>query len=130
MDELRFTIPLKPVTKKNSEVRTKSGGVIPSKAYRRYEKDAAMLIPHWARRHIDKAVNVQAVYYCPINYYAPGCKARIDITNLHNALHDTLVAAGVIADDNCRIVYSTDGSRVRYDKKNPRTEVIITEAEP
>jgi len=129
MEELRFSIPLNPVTKKNSNVRTKQGGIIASKAYRRYEKEAVLLIPHWAKKHISTPVNIKATYYTKIDYFAPGRKARIDLTNLHNALHDTLVAAGVLADDNCTIAYSTDGSRVRHDKKNPRTEVVITEAE-
>lgn len=129
MGELRFEIPLNPVTKKNSNVRTKQGGIIASKAYRHYEKDAVLLIPGWAKKRISRPVNVRAIYYTKIDYFAPGRKARIDLQNLHNALADTLVAAGVLADDNCTIVYSMDGSRVRHDKKNPRTEVVITEAE-
>ena len=36
-----------------------------------------------------------------------------------------LVKYGVIEDDNSRIIVSMDGSRVRYDKENPRTEVTI-----
>ena len=34
----------------------------------------------------------------------------------------------VIEDDNSKIVVSTDGSRVRYAKFNPRTEVEITDS--
>lgn len=49
MEELRFSIPLNPVTKKNSNVRTKNGMIIASKAYRHYEKEAVLLIPHWAK---------------------------------------------------------------------------------
>ena len=45
--------------------------------------------------------------------------------NLHSALHDVLVEVGVLEDDNSQIVVSTDGSRVLYDKHNPRTEVEI-----
>ena len=29
--------------------------------------------------------------------------------------------------DNSKVVVMMDGSRVSYDKKNPRTEIIITE---
>ena len=39
---------------------------------------------------------------------------------------DVLVKAGTLKDDSCSIVVSTDGSRVFYDKENPRTEVEIT----
>ena len=90
---MRFAIPLNPVTKKNSNVRTKSGVTIASKAYRQYEKDAVRLIPGWAKAGINYRVNVKAVYYMKTDYYAPERKARIDISNLHNALYDTLVAA-------------------------------------
>ena len=124
---MTFTIPLNPVTKKNSGVRTRDGRQLPSKAYQRYEKDAVKLIPGWAKKRIAYRVNIMATYYLKTDYYAPKCKAVIDITNLHNALCDMLVTAGVLADDNCRIVYSMDGSTVQHDKKNPRTEVTITE---
>ena len=124
---LEFSICLNPVTKKNSGVRTKTGISLPSKAYRHYEKDALKIIPPRARQHINYPVNVQALYYMRTDYYAPDRKARIDIQNLHNALADLLVVAGVVEDDNCRIIYSMDGSRVLHDKRNPRTEVTITE---
>jgi Holliday junction resolvase RusA-like endonuclease len=54
---------------------------------------------------------------------------RVDLCNLHAALHDILVKYQVIEDDNSKIVVSTDGSRVLYDKDHPRTEVVITEVE-
>ena len=46
--------------------------------------------------------------------------------NLLESVDDALVAAGVLADDNSQIIVSHDGSRVLYDKDNPRTEVSIT----
>jgi hypothetical protein len=36
-----------------------------------------------------------------------------------------LVKYGAIIDDNSLIVTSMDGSRVYYDKENPRTEIYI-----
>ena len=33
-------------------------------------------------------------------------------------------------DDNRNIIASTDGSRVYWDKTNPRVEITITDAEP
>jgi Holliday junction resolvase RusA-like endonuclease len=124
---MEFTIALNPVTKKNSNVRTKSGVQLASKAYRQYEKDAVRLIPAFAKKKIASRVNVKAIYYTKIDYYAEGRKARIDLQNLHNALADVLVAAGVVEDDNCRIIFSMDGSCVKHDKLHPRTEVEITE---
>ena len=54
-------------------------------------------------------------------------KRRVDLTNLMEATHDILVHCGVLADDNSKIIVSVDGSRVEYDKNNPRTEIEITE---
>ena len=36
-----------------------------------------------------------------------------------------MVTCGLLADDNRDIIAGTDGSRVYYDKENPRTEVEI-----
>ena len=70
---------------------------------------------------ISRPINIKAIYYMPT-------RRVVDITNLHSALHDVLVHYQVIEDDNCKIVVSTDGSRVRYSKENPRTEVEITDS--
>ena len=71
---------------------------------------------------IESRINVMAVYYMPNN-------RRVDLTNLHEALHDILVHYKVIKDDNCKIIVSTDGSYVDVDKWHPRTEVTITDLE-
>ena len=49
----------------------------------------------------------------------------MDLVNLQEATLDVLVKYGVILDDNSNIVASMDGSRVLYDKNNPRTEIDI-----
>lgn len=122
---LEMVIPVNPVTKKNSGQMTKTGLLLPSKAYRHYEHDALKLITGDKKLHISEKVNIKAVYYMKTDYYAPERKSKIDLTNLNSALHDILVAAGVLEDDNCTIAYSTDGSRVAHDKQNPRTEILI-----
>ena len=126
---IKFTIPVAPRTKKNhSEIRYRAGHpyIAPSKAYKDFEEKCCWLIPGSAKSlKIDYPVNVKAVYYVERN-------ARVDKTNLESALMDTLVAAGVLADDSAlkpAIVVSTDGSRVVYDKKNPRIEVEIERVE-
>lgn len=121
--EYRFIIPLPPVTKKNSLnifINKKTGKrfITPSDRYKQYEKDFLLLCPNLPM--IDYAVNVKALYYMP-------SKRKVDLINLHSALHDCLVKKGVLLDDNCAIIYSTDGSRVFYDKENPRTEVYINQ---
>ena len=111
-----------PITKKNSQQIIKAGNrrmVIPSPQYRAYERECLMQIPNKFKQRIDMAVNVQCVYYMPT-------RRRVDLVNLLEATCDILVAAGVLEDDNCRIVAAHDGSRVDHDKYNPRVEITIT----
>lgn len=120
MNEIKFTIPLNPVTKKNSQQIILVCGkprIIPSKKYKEYERDCMPFLTHV--EHVTGRLNVKAVYFMRT-------RRRVDLINLHEALHDILVKAGVLEDDNCKIIYSTDGSYVDYDKENPRTEVTIT----
>ena len=120
MNEIKFTIPLNPVTKKNSQQIILVCGkprIIPSKKYKEYERDCIPFLTHV--EHVTGRLNVKAVYFMRT-------RRRVDLINLHEALHDILVKAGVLEDDNCKIIYSTDGSYVDYDKENPRTEVTIT----
>jgi Holliday junction resolvase RusA-like endonuclease len=115
-----FTIPIAPVTKKNhgNIVPARNGRkrLVPSKPYKNYERAAEEFL---APLGIDRPVNVKALYYTKT-------KRKVDLCNLHAALHDVLVKHGVLADDNSAIVAATDGSRVFYDKDHPRTEVEIT----
>lgn len=124
---IKFTIPIEPKTKKNSQrivkIKDRYGRprpiIVPSQSYVDYEKAA---IPFCPKEHIDYAVNVKAIYFRRKHH-------RVDLTNLESALMDVLVKAGTLKDDSCSIVVSTDGSRVLYDKDNPRTEVEITAVE-
>lgn len=118
---MTFTIPLQPVTKKNSPRIVKGKGwpmVLPSKQYQDYEKSALKIL---RGRHepIADPVQVTATFYMKT-------RRTVDLTNLLEALDDVLVKAGILRDDNCAIIVSHDGSRVRYDRNNPRTEVTIT----
>ena len=42
------------------------------------------------------------------------------------AIDDIMVKAGLLEDDNYTVIAGHDGSRVLYDRENPRTEVVIT----
>lgn len=117
-----MTITGTPRTKKNSQQIVKLHGhycVIPSKAYKEYEQQCLWQIRK-PKEPIRTEVNVKCVYYMPT-------KRRCDLVNLEEATLDILVKAGVLADDNSNIVASMDGSRVLYDKDNPRVEVEIKE---
>lgn len=93
-----------------------------SERYKEYQEACRFFIPAWAKVNIDYPVNIKALYYRKT-------LRRVDIINLHSALHDVLVYHRVIADDSAispKIVVSTDGSRVFLDRENPRNIVEIT----
>lgn len=89
--------------------------IIPSKQYKEFEESALWYVD---RIGIDYPVNVKALFYMKT-------RRRVDLTNLLEALDDVLVKGGMLIDDNCKIIVSHDGSRVLYDKNNPRIEVEI-----
>lgn len=91
---------------------------MPSKKYREYESDAMLFIPK--NIYVHTPVNVKCLFYMPTH-------RKCDLTNMLEAIDDIMVTAGLLADDNFTIVESHDGSRVLYDKENPRTEVYIQE---
>nr|DAJ17324.1 MAG TPA: Endodeoxyribonuclease RusA [Siphoviridae sp. cthRu26] len=62
--------------------------------------------------------NIRLLFYMPT-------RRKVDKTNLESAIMDVLVDAKILADDNRNIVAATDGTRVYYDKENPRTEIYI-----
>ena len=118
---IKFTIPLVPVTKKNHGQIIFSKGrpmVLPSKQYLEYLKDCRKLV-FSPFQPIDSQINLKAVFYMQT-------RRRVDLVNLLQALCDVLVDCGYIQDDNSNIIVGFDGSRVGYDKNNPRTEVEIT----
>ena len=121
---VKFTIKLAPITKKNSQqiLVNKATGrpfIMPSKQYKEYERDAMWFIPR-PEQPIDTPVNVKCTFYMPT-------RRKVDLTNLLEAVDDIMVKAGLLKDDHSGIVVSHDGSRVLYDKENPRTEVEIEE---
>lgn len=124
MTPIRFTIALPPITKKNSQRLIMAGGrprALPSKAFENYQNAAGIYIPcKWIL--LNKRLNVKAMYYLQT-------RRKVDLANLHSALHDVLVHYGVVEDDNINIIATTDGSEAFYDKENPRTEIEITEKE-
>lgn len=119
---ISFTIPLPPISKKNSQQiainqQTRKPFIMPSKKYKEYEQAALWFIPK-QRAAINMPVNVKCLFYMPT-------KRLCDLVNMQEAILDIMVKAGLLADDNYKIVCSMDGSRVLYDKDNPRTEIYI-----
>ena len=121
--ELRYTIPLAPVTKKNHQqivynAKTGRRFVRPSPEYERYALAARWFLRPLPAEPICTPVNVRCLFYLPT-------RRRTDLVNLLQAVDDILVEAGILADDNYRIVAGHDGSRVYYDEQKPRTEIRI-----
>lgn len=120
--KLKIIIPIPPVTKKNSQqiIYVKGRHLpIPSKKYKEYETGCEAFLYQYRNIDIDYKVNVKCIYFMPT-------KRRVDLVNLQEATLDVLVAYKIIDDDNSQIVASMDGSRVYYDKENPRTEIEIS----
>lgn len=120
-----YTIPLPPVTKKNSQriVVNKTTGrpfIMPSEHFRKWLSMAGWYLR--GKPEIKRPVNVKCLFYMPT-------RRQVDLTNLLEAIDDALVYYGIIADDNSGVVAGHDGSRVRYDKTAPRTEIYIDDME-
>ena len=119
---LQFAIMLPPISKKNSQqiMLNRATGkpfIMPSKHYKEYERAALWQIPNVAEP-INSPCNVKCLFYMPTH-------RKCDLTNMLEAIDDIMVRAGLLADDNFTIVESHDGSRILYDKENPRTEIEI-----
>lgn len=128
MAEIRYTIKTAPITKKNSQQiltnrKTGRAFIAPSARYKKYEREAAGYLSPRPPRPIECPINVKCLFYMPT-------RRLVDLTNLLEAADDVLVNEGIIKDDNSRIVVAHDGSRVLYDKDNPRTEIYITKIIP
>lgn len=128
---MHVVIEGQPVSKKNSQQivmnpKTKRPFVMPSKAYKVYEKEAL--------KQIEDQISSIDGYYLPIDgpcevvckFYME-TRRKVDLTNLLESADDILVRGGVLEDDNCTVIVSHDGSRVLYDKERPRVEIDIIE---
>lgn len=119
---LKITIPINPIPKKNNSRFVSRGTfkrLLPSKRYEDYEKLCKRYLPI-LNEPISCKVNLKCVYYRVD-------RRKIDLCNLLESTCDMLVKHKILLDDNYTIVVSHDGSRVFYDKSNPRVEIEIDE---
>lgn len=128
MTEFRYIIPVPPITKKNSGriMTNRATGkpfILPSEQFERYEEAAG----YFLRPKPPKPINYPVI--CRYTFFMPTMRA-VDELNLDGALDDILRKYGILEDDNRNIVAGHDGSRVYYDKENPRAEIYIYPAEP
>lgn len=139
--KIEFTLPVEAKTKKNhpqivwkkQPFQIRIGKIvvatipytpfiIPSKGYSEFEKE---VIPFFERVKaktgtVDFVINMKVISYMKT-------KRLCDLTNVLEAVDDAAVKSGLIADDNRDIIAGHDGSRVFYDKYNPRIEITIEE---
>lgn len=128
---IKYTIQGDPRTKKNSLMIAGKGRRCPacgkletqwvrqSKAHDEFAKAAKWQLRPVPMEPIDSLVNVRCLFYMKT-------RRIVDGLNLLATIDDLLVSAGILADDNSRIVAGHDGSRVLYDPINPRVEITIT----
>lgn len=119
----KYIISLPPITKKNSQQiltnhRTGKPFIAPSRQYKKYEQAAMWYLTPKPKAPLSGRYNIRLLFYMPT-------RRKVDKTNLESAIMDVLVDAKILADDNRNIVAATDGTRVYYDKENPRTEIYI-----
>jgi hypothetical protein len=130
-EEIKYTIQGDPRTKKNSLMIAGKGRRCPacgkletqwvrqSKAHDEFAEAAKWQLRPVPTEPIDSLVNVRCLFYMKT-------RRIVDGLNLLATIDDLLVSAGILADDNSRIVAGHDGSRVLYDPINPRVEITIT----
>ena len=124
-----FVIYAEPRSKKNSQQiafnpKTKRPFVTQSNAYKAFTKEVIKQIRmngFAPKEPINYPINIKYVFY-------KSSRRLCDGLNLSAAMDDilTVAGAGVIEDDHRDIVIGHDGTRVFYDKDNPRVEVTIT----
>ena len=128
----KYVIPLDTRTKKNHMTIAGSGGRCPvcrkhkrqfvrqGRANTEYSAKAAQYLREKPREPISREIRLVYRVYTQTHRV-------VDDLNLYASLDDILVKEKILKDDNTRIIRSRDGSRVFYDKENPRAEIYIYE---
>ena len=90
----KYIISLPPITKKNSQQiltnhRTGKPFIAPSRQYKKYEQAAMLVLTPKPKAPLSGRYRVATVFYMPT-------RRKVDLTNLMEAAHDTLVAAKIL----------------------------------
>lgn len=126
----KYLIPIDPKTKKNSHRIAGCGARCPvcGKYKKQFIRNGSTTtdFAFKAVKYIQPRPNVPISQPVQLVYKIyTETRRRVDDLNLYEALDDILVSAKVLEDDNRNIIRSRDGSRVLYDKSNPRAEIYI-----
>ncbi len=112
-------------SKKNSKQIIKCGGrpvIISSKDYIKWERDAAFSLGLQAEGHGVSLPIVQCTVSIEIMF--PDAR-RTDLSNKAEGLLDSLVKAGVLTDDNWRVVNRLELIAIGSDKDNAGARITI-----
>lgn len=126
----KYVIPLDPRTKKNHMTIAGTGPKCPKcgkrkkqfvrqgAAHSKYAFESAQYLNPRPREPIDGEVHIIYILYMQTH-------RRVDDLNLYASLDDILVNEKILKDDSIKHIRNRDGSRVLYDKENPRAEIYI-----
>lgn len=126
----QYVIPLDPRTKKNHMTIAGTGPKCPKcgkrrklfvrqgAAHSKYAFESAQYLNPRPKEPIGEQVHIVYVLYMQT-------KRRVDDLNLFASLDDILVHEKILKDDCVKFIRNRDGSRVLYDKENPRAEIYI-----
>lgn len=87
-------------------------------AHSKYAFEAARFLNPRPKEPISGPVHIIYILYMQT-------RRRVDDLNLYASLDDILVHEKILADDSIKYIRNRDGSRVLYDKENPRAEIYI-----
>ena len=126
----QYVIPLDPRTKKNHMTIAGTGPKCPKcgkrrkqfvrqgAAHSKYAFESAQYLNPRPREPIEGEIHIVYILYMQT-------KRRVDDLNLYASLDDILVHEKILKDDCIKYIRCRDGSRVLYDKENPRAEMYI-----
>lgn len=117
-----------PASKKNSKQiiynpKTKKPMIVSSKKYNRWHKE----VKKQMKEDDVPKLQLSGIMNARILSYRMNKRGGVgDVNNFTQGSLDILTEWGVIVDDNRDIIYSVDGSRIFFDKENPRTEIELS----
>jgi Holliday junction resolvase RusA-like endonuclease len=125
---LELILEGQPRTKKNSQIPTRSGIIIQSKAYREYDKlcrDQIRLI--YKGEPITDDVILDFKYWMQTRRFPDLCgllQATCDILGSKKNRRKEIIVPGVLLDDS-QVKWFADSRIMGVDRENPRVEIKI-----
>ena len=116
--DLKFSIPLQIVSKKNSK-RICGQRLLSSKAWMSFESEASLFI-----NLLSLPKNIVRCESAEITFYFEDKRKR-DLTNASEGIFDLLVDCGILVDDNISVIPKVILIFGGYEKGNARNEILI-----